>query len=348
VTAARRGGRRLDRRDGRIELSHGSGGRATTQLVDEVFGPAFANPALDRRDDSALIGLPPGRIAVTTDGHVVRPRFFPGGDLGSLAVYGTVNDLAAAGARPLYLTASFVLEEGLAIAELIRLVESMALAASRAEVSIVAGDTKVVERGHGDGVFISTTGVGVIAPGVTPPSGGRARPGDAVLVSGPIGDHGIAVMAAREGLEFVPAIVSDSAPLHGLVAAMQRAAPDLHALRDATRGGVAAVLHEIAVQSQVGVILDEAAVPVRPGVAAACDLLGLDPLHVACEGRLVAMVDDRDCEPVLTAMRHHPLGNHAVRIGTVVDQPEQVTMRTPYGGQRLVDWPSGDLLPRIC
>jgi hydrogenase expression/formation protein HypE len=292
--------------------------------------------------------LPPGRIALTTDSYVVSPLFFPGGDIGSLAVHGTVNDLAMAGARPLHLSAGFILEAGFPLADLKRIVESMAEAARAAGVSIVTGDTKVVERGKGDGVFINTTGLGVIPDGVQL-SGDRARPGDSILLSGTLGDHGMAVMSQRAGLAFETSLESDSAALHELVATMLAAAPGLRCLRDPTRGGLAATLNEIANQSGVGMHIREAAIPVRPEVAAACELLGLDPLYVANEGKLIAICPPEDAERLLAAMRAHPLGGAAALIGTVREDPHDfVTMETVFGGNRLVDWLSGEQLPRIC
>ena len=339
---------RLDFQDGQVELSHGNGGRAMAQLIEDLFAAAFRNPWLDQRNDQACLDLPPGRIAMTTDSYVVSPLFFPGGDIGSLAVHGTVNDLAMAGARPLHLSAGFILEAGFPLADLQRIVESMAGAARSAGVSIVTGDTKVVERGKGDGVFINTTGIGVIPDGVQL-SGDRARPGDGILLSGTLGDHGVAVMSQRAGLEFETTLQSDSAALHELVAAMIAAAPGLRCLRDPTRGGLAATLNELATQSSVGMHIREAAIPIRAEVAAACELLGLDPLYSANEGKLVAICPPEDAERVLAAMRAHPLGAAAAIIGTVREDPHRfVTMETLFGGNRLVDWLSGEQLPRIC
>ncbi|MFO1423640.1 MAG: hydrogenase expression/formation protein HypE [Candidatus Competibacteraceae bacterium] len=338
----------LDFEGGLVELSHGSGGRAMAQLIDELFATAFRNPWLDQRNDQACLELPPGRIAMTTDSYVVSPLFFPGGDIGSLAVHGTVNDLAMAGARPLHLSAGFILEAGFPLADLQRIVASMAAAARAANVTIVTGDTKVVERGKGDGVFINTTGIGVIPDGLQL-SGDRARPGDLILLSGSIGDHGVAVMSRRAGLEFETTLQSDSAALHELVATMVAAAPGLRCLRDPTRGGLATTLNEIAIQSDVGMVLREAAIPIKPEVAAACELLGLDPLYVANEGKLVAICPPEDTERALAAMRVHPLGAAAAVIGTVREDPHHfVTMETTFGGNRLVDWLSGEQLPRIC
>ncbi|MFZ1326280.1 MAG: hydrogenase expression/formation protein HypE [Candidatus Contendobacter sp.] len=338
----------LDFAHGQVELSHGSGGRAMAQLIEELFAAVFRNPWLDQRNDQACLDLPPGRIAMTTDSYVIAPLFFPGGDIGSLAVHGTVNDLAMAGARPLYLSAGFILEAGLPLADLRRIVDSMAAAAQAAGVAIVTGDTKVVERGKGDGVFINTTGIGVIPAGLQL-SGDRARPGDCILVSGTLGDHGVAVMSQRAGLTFETALQSDSAALHELVAALLAVAPGLRCLRDPTRGGLAATLNEIAAQSGVGMHLQEAAIPLRPAVAGACELLGLDPLCVANEGKLVAICAPEDTEAALAALRAHPLGQAAAVIGEVRADPHRfVTMQTVFGGHRLVDWLSGEQLPRIC
>lgn len=340
--------RKLDLKNGRIDMSHGSGGKAMAQLVDEVFVKAFANPLLEQRNDQAMFEVAAGRMVVTTDSYVVSPLFFPGGDIGSLAVHGTVNDIAMAGAKPLYLTAGFIIEEGFALKDLDRIVMSMAEAARAAGVAIVTGDTKVVERGKGDGVFINTTGIGVVPPGVSP-SGDRARPGDAVLVSGTVGDHGVAVMSTREGLSFETSILSDSAALHSLVAAMVAAVPGIHVMRDPTRGGLATTLNEIAHQSGVGMVLSEASIPVREEVAAACELLGLDPLYVANEGKLVAICAPEDAETLLNVMKSHPLGVDAAVIGTVREDSHRfVQLETTFGGKRIADWLAGEQLPRIC
>ena len=299
-----------------------------------------------------MLPAPPAghRLVLATDAHVISPLFFPGGDIGALSVHGTVNDVAMMGAQPLYLSASFILEEGLPLADLKRIVDSMAAAAREAGVAIVTGDTKVVEQGHGDGVFISTTGAGWLPPGRRL-GGDLARPGDVVLVSGPIGDHGVAVLSQRESLEFEIAIVSDSAALNGLTAAMLAAVPEgsVRVLRDPTRGGLATTLNEIARQSGTGITLDEAKIPVRAQVEAACELLGLDPLYVACEGRLVAICAPDVADKLLAAMQAHPLGQQAARIGLVTDDPHRfVQMATRFGGRRVVDWLSGEQLPRIC
>jgi len=343
--------RPIDFRHGRIDMNHGAGGRIGAQLVDELFARAFDNDWLRQGNDAALLEMPAGhRLAMSTDGHVIAPLFFPGGDIGALSVHGTINDVAMLGARPLYLAASFILEEGLPLADLKRIVESMAAAARDAGVPVVTGDTKVVERGKGDGVFISTTGVGVVPQGRRI-GGALARPGDVVLLSGTIGEHGVAVLSKRESLEFETAIVSDTAALHTLVAAMLEAVPEgaVRTLRDPTRGGLATTLNEIALQSGVGMELDEAAIPVLPQVEAACELLGLDPLYIANEGKLVAVVAPDRADALLAVMRVHPLGRQAARIGVVVDDAHRfVQMRTRFGGRRIVDWLSGEALPRIC
>jgi len=338
----------LDLKRGAVDLSHGSGGRAMAQLIDELFHRHLANELLNQGNDQALFQPPPGRRVISTDSHVVAPLFFPGGDIGGLAVHGTVNDVAMAGARPLYLTAGFILEEGLPLADLERIVASMAAAAREAGVVIVAGDTKVVERGKGDGCFITTTGVGVVPDGILI-SGDQARPGDAILVSGPIGDHGVAIMSKRENLGFETEIQSDTMALNDLVAAMVDAAPGIHCLRDPTRGGVATTLNELARQSGVGMQIREDAIPVRPEVAGACGLLGLDPLYVANEGKLIAICAAADAEPLLAVMRRHAKGRDAAVIGEVVADPHQfVQMETAFGGSRIVDWLAGEQLPRIC
>lgn len=343
--------RPIDFKHGRVDMNHGAGGRASAQLIGELFARAFDNPALRQGDDGALLDVPPGhRLVMATDGHVISPLFFPGGDIGGLAVHGTLNDVAMLGARPLYLSASFILEEGFALAELKRIVESMASASREAGVPVVTGDTKVVEQGKGDGVFITTTGIGVV-PLARRIGGALARPGDAILVSGTIGDHGVAVLSQRESLEFETQIVSDTAALHGLVAALLAALPEgaVRTLRDPTRGGLATTLNEIARQSSVGMLLDEAAIPIRPQVHAACELLGLDPLYIANEGKCIVVCDAAFADAALDALRAHPLGGDAARIGTVTEDPHRfVQMSTGFGGRRIVDWLSGEPLPRIC
>ncbi|MCW2283071.1 hydrogenase expression/formation protein HypE [Rhodoblastus acidophilus] len=341
--------RKLDIKNGRVDLSHGSGGRAMAQLISEIFAENFANDLLAQGNDQAVFSVPPGRLAMTTDGYVVSPLFFPGGNIGSLAVHGTVNDLAMAGAKPLHLSASFILEEGFALADLEKIAQSMGEAAREAGVQIVTGDTKVVERGKADGVFISTAGVGVVPDGLDL-SGDNARPGDKILVSGTLGDHGVAIMSSRENLQFETQILSDSAALNGLVADMVAACgPHLRLLRDPTRGGLAATLNEIAHQSNIGVRIHEDDLPVKAEVAAACEFLGLDPLHVANEGKLIAFVAAEAADALLAAMRAHPLGKDAAIIGEAVEDAHHfVQMRTSFGGSRIVDWLSGEQLPRIC
>ncbi|MEY8876839.1 MAG: hydrogenase expression/formation protein HypE [Leptothrix sp. (in: b-proteobacteria)] len=340
--------RTLDLRHGHVDLSHGAGGRAMAQLIQQVFVRELGNAYLAQGDDGARLPACHGRLVMATDAHVVSPLFFPGGDIGSLSVHGTLNDVAVMGATPLYLAASFVLEEGYPLADLARIVASMAAASRAAGVPVVTGDTKVVERGKADGVFITTTGVGVLRDGIDV-SGAHARPGDAVLVSGPLGDHGMAILSVREGLAFDSPIVSDSAALHGLIADLLDAVPAMHVLRDPTRGGLAATLNEIAHQSGVGIVLDEAVIPVRPAVAAACELLGLDPLDIANEGRLVAVCPAEHAAAALAALRAHPLGAGAACIGSVIDDARCfVQMKTRFGGRRMVDWLAGDALPRIC
>ena len=342
--------RPLDLKTGRIDMGHGAGGKAMAQLIDEIFARAFTNDYLAQGDDGAVLPAPaPGeRLVMATDAHVVSPLFFPGGDIGCLSVHGTINDVAVMGARPLYLAASFILEEGFPLTDLKRIVDSMAAASREAGVPVVTGDTKVVEQGKGDGVFISTTAVGALPAGRAL-SGANARPGDVILVSGTLGDHGMAIMAQRESLAFDSEIVSDTAALHGLIADLLAAVPTVRVLRDPTRGGLATTLNEIATQSGVGMTLDEKAIPVREQVDAACELLGLDPLYVANEGKLVVIVPADAAEAALAAMRDHPLGREAARIGEVTADPNHfVQIRTSFGGKRMVDWLSGEQLPRIC
>ncbi len=331
-----------------ILLGHGSGGKLSAELVRDIFLPAFANPALSRLDDQAIVSINGSRIAVTTDSFVVKPLFFPGGDIGSLAVHGTVNDLAMGGAQPLFLSAAFIIEEGLSVEVLRRIVNSLQEAARAANVQVITGDTKVVEKGSGDDIFINTTGIGVVAPGLEL-SANRARPGDKVIVSGYIGDHGIAILASRDGLEFDSTIESDSAALHTLVAAMLKVSGGIRCMRDPTRGGLSSTVNEIAAQSQVGIELNEAAIPIREEVRGACEMLGLDPLYVANEGKLIAIADAGVADELVGLMRRHPLGQHARIIGTVTDKrPGLVTMRTTLGTTRIVDMLAGDQLPRIC
>jgi hydrogenase expression/formation protein HypE len=344
----RRHPRPLDLAAGRVDLTHGSGGRAMAQLIEELFEASFDNPILAARNDQAAFGVEAGRMVMTTDGFVISPLFFPGGDIGALAVHGTINDIAMAGARPLYLAAGMILEEGFPLADLARIVGSMAGAARAAGVPIVTGDTKVVERGKGDGIFITTTGVGIVPAGVEI-SAGRVRPGDRVLLSGSIGDHGVAVLSKRERLAFETEITSDQAALHGLVAEMVAAVPGIRAMRDPTRGGLATLLNEIAQESRVGFHIDERAIPVQAAVAGACELLGLDPLYVANEGKLVCFCPAAEADRLLAVMRAHPLGRQAAIIGEATDDADRfVEMETVFGGRRLVDWLAGEQLPRIC
>ena len=338
-------------RDEKITLSHGSGGKATHNLIEGVFAPAFSNPLLDAMDDAATFRIngTDQRLAFTTDTYVVSPLFFPGGDIGKLAVHGTVNDLAMAGAQPLYLSTGFILEEGFPISDLRRIVASMAEAAREAGVAIVTGDTKVVERGKADKLFINTAGVGLLR--ATWPIGqAQLQPGDRILLSGPVGNHGIAIMMAREALEIETDVQSDTAPLHTLVAAVLDAAGEaVHCLKDPTRGGVATSLNEMAIGAEVSIGLDEQAIPIHPEVRGACEILGLDPLTIANEGKLLAIVAPEKAEAALAAMRNHPLGREAAIIGTVQAEPQgMVFLRTDIGGMRVLDMLVGDPLPRIC
>ncbi len=332
----------------RIQMDHGAGGRASQELVARTFMPALENPILKELNDSALLDFRDMRLAMSTDSYVVDPIFFPGGDIGSLAVHGTVNDLAMRGAQPYYLSAGFILEEGLELADLERLVDSMATAAREAGVQVVAADTKVVPRGKADKIFINTAGLGAIPPGVDV-AGQNARPGDIVLINGPMGDHGVAVLSSREGLSFETEIKSDSASLNNLVSGMLERSQKIHVLRDPTRGGVATALNEVAQQSGVGIRLEESKLPVRPAVSAACEMLGLDPLYVANEGKVLALVAPEEVDLVLDAMRQHPLGRNGCIMGEVISEhPGRVVLQTEIGGRRIVDMLSGEQLPRIC
>jgi len=345
--------RPLDLKQGCVDMTHGAGGRAMVQLIAELFARHLGNEYLGQGNDGAVLPAPTfggkgGKLVMATDSHVVSPLFFPGGDIGCLSVHGTINDVAVMGATPLYLAAGFILEEGFPLAELARIVASMAQAAKEAGVPVVTGDTKVVERGKGDGIFITTTGVGVLPAG-RDIGGAQARPGDAILVSGNLGDHGVAIMSQRENLSFDAPIASDTAALHGLIAVLLETGADIRVLRDPTRGGLAATLNEIATQSGVGMMLQEQAIPIHPVVAAACEFLGLDPLYVANEGKLVCICADVDADRLLAAMRAHPLGANAAKIGQVIaDDHHFVQLTTTLGGRRIVDWLAGDQLPRIC
>jgi hydrogenase expression/formation protein HypE len=333
--------------DDTILLAHGSGGKLSHELVEKTFLPLLANPALSKLDDSAIFEAS-GRLAFTTDGYVVNPIFFPGGDIGKLAVCGTVNDLSMNGARPLYLSLSAIIEEGLLLRDLERIARSVKKAAQEAGVNVIAGDTKVVNRGQADKLFITTSGVGIVPPGVDI-SGANARAGDKVLLSGTIGDHGMAIMSQREGLKFSMTLKSDCAPLNKLVSQMLRVSSGIHSMRDPTRGGLATTLNELARQSSVGIVIEEAEIPVKEEVKAACELLGLDPIYVANEGKLVAIVDPADADQILARMRKNRYGRDAVIIGEVTSQhPGKVVMRTKLGPSRIVDMLSGELLPRIC
>jgi hydrogenase expression/formation protein HypE len=352
IDRARR--RRPRVREERITMSHGAGGKATQTLIEAVFLDAFRNPLLEPLEDAAELRFPvaagdgAARLALTTDSYVVSPLFFPGGNIGDLAVNGTVNDLAVSGATPAYLTAGFILEEGFPVADLLRVVESMRVAAAAAGVCVVTGDTKVVQRGKADGCYINTAGVGVIARDVNL-GVANAKPGDAIIVSGPIGDHGITIMLARGELDIEADVRSDTAPLNGLVAELLGAVPNVRAMRDATRGGVATILNEIARAADVGVMVSEDDIPVRAEVRGASELLGIDPMYVACEGRLVAVVPGENADAALRALRGHPLGAEAAVIGEVVaEQPGIVRLKTAFGGTRIVDLLVGDPLPRIC
>jgi len=331
-----------------IVMGHGSGGKMGADLIAKTFLPAFDNPALRSGDDGAVVNIPAGRIAISTDSHVVAPLFFAGGDIGHLAVCGTVNDVAMMGARPLYLSAGFILEEGLPLETLQRVVNSMRAAADEAGVQIICGDTKVVQRGKADGMYINTTGVGIVPPGLEI-GGAQAKAGDVVILSGTIGDHGIAVLAARGELGFETDVKSDTAPLNHLIEVMLETSSKIHVLRDPTRGGVATTLNEIAHQSNACIVLNEASIPVRPAVASVCEMLGFDPLYVANEGKLIAIVDREDAGRVLSAMQGEKYGEEAVVIGEVLDSPKgRVLMKTAIGSTRVVDVLMGEMLPRIC
>ena len=346
INRARR--RRPKVREERITLAHGSGGKATHTLIDAIFLDAFRNEMLEPMEDAAALTVGSGRIALTTDSYVVSPLFFPGGDIGDLAVNGTVNDLAVSGATPLYLSAGFILEEGLPVEDLTRIVASMAEAAANAGVHIVTGDTKVVQQGKADGCYINTAGVGLL-PDDRQLGVAQAKPGDAVLVSGPIGDHGVTIMLARGELDIEADLTSDTAPVHTMVAKLLAEVPGVRALRDATRGGVATILNEVAKAANVSVVVDEQAVPVRPVVRGASELLGIDPLYVACEGRVVAIVDGAHAEAALRTLKADPLGAEAAIIGRIGDDPPGIVLlRTTFGGTRIVDMLVGDPLPRIC
>ena len=332
-----------------IVMGHGGGGKLGNELVEHLFLPAFRNPELENLGDAAVLELSSGRLAMSTDSFVVQPLFFPGGSIGELAVNGTVNDLSVSGADPKFLSASFILEEGFQLAQLAAIVQSMARAAAAAGVKIVTGDTKVVERGHGDGCYINTAGIGLLRIGISV-GPHRAQPGDAVIVSGTIGDHGMAIMSVREGLEFESQIRSDCAALNGMIAAVLDAAGnEVHAMRDPTRGGMASTLNEIALASNVGIAIDETRMPVRPEVQSACELLGLDPVYVANEGKAVFFVAPEAADRVLDVLRHHPLGRDAMLIGSVTTEHKRMLVaRTAMGANRVIPTQIGEQLPRIC
>ena len=331
-----------------IVLGHGGGGKLSSELIEHIFVPAFRNPALEVMADSSVLPAAAGRLAFSTDSYVVQPLFFPGGCIGDLAVHGTVNDLSMSGAKPLYLSAGFILEEGFPLSHLAAIVDRMAAAAREAGVQIVTGDTKVVEKGHGDGCYINTAGIGVLADGIQiDPT--RARPDDVVILSGTIGDHGMAIMSVREGLEFETIIKSDSAALNGMVTSLLQYTPHIHAMRDPTRGGLASSLNEIAMQSNVGILIDERRLPVLPDVQSACDLLGMDPVYVPNEGKMVAIVDPSVAEEVLARMREDEHGRNAEIIGKVTStHPGMLAARTAIGGTRIIPLQIGEQIPRIC
>ena len=333
---------------GHVRLDHGSGGEASLELITDIFLKHFDNQYLSKMDDSAVLPPVHASLAMTTDSYVVDPIFFPGGDIGSLAVHGTINDLSMQGARPLYLTVGMIVEEGFLLEDLDRIASSMAHAAAAADVIIVAGDTKVVPRGHADKIFINTSGIGLVPNGLNV-AADNARPGDLILINGSIADHGITILTQREGLDFQGALASDSAPLHSLVDAILGASPEVHVLRDPTRGGVASALNEIAHQSRVGIELSEDSIPIRKEVRSACEILGLDPLYIANEGKCLVFVAEKDAQRVLKAMKKHPYGAKASFIGRVTsDNPGHVLMRTQVGGTRIVSMLTGEQLPRIC
>lgn len=340
--------RKLDLEHGFVDLSFGAGGMASAQLTREIFAPEFANPILDRMEDGAVIDIPAGRLVVSTDSHVISPIFFPGGDIGSLAIHGSVNDVAMMGARPLHMSVGFIIEEGVAFSTLKRIAVSMGAAARDAGITIVAADTKVVKRGEADQVYITSTCFGVLADDVKI-GADRARAGDKVIVSGSIGDHGAAVLAAREELSLTSGLKSDSQSLHDLVEAMLVSSADIHVMRDPTRGGLATSLNEIAAASGVGIEIDEGAIPVQEGVRAVNELLGLDPLYFACEGRLIAICTANDAERLLATMRSHPKGSDAAIIGEVTAKSDiPLVLRSSFGGSRVVSMLTGEQMPRIC
>ncbi len=339
---------RIDWKHGKVEMVHGGGGRAMVELISQLFAKEFDNEFLNQGNDGAILAATNGRLVMATDSHVISPLFFPGGDIGSLSVHGTVNDVAMNGAKPLYLSASFILEEGFPLSDLKTIVRSMAAATRDAHVPIVTGDTKVVEKGKGDGVFITTTGIGEVYPGVSV-SGNSVKPGDKILVSGSMGDHGVTILSQREHLGFSSELQSDTQSLHDLVESMVNQFPQIRCLRDPTRGGLANTLNEIAKQSSVGITIEESQIPVKPQVAAACEFLGLDPLYVANEGKLIAICPAEYSDALLQLMKQHPKGFESAIVGEVTEDSHCfVQMVTKFGGRRMVDWLNGEQLPRIC
>jgi len=338
----------LDIKKGTIEMAHGSGGRAMSELIDQLFLPVFDNEYLQQKNDQALMTLPGNRIVMATDSHVVSPLFFPGGDIGSLSVHGTINDVAMSGAKPLYLTAGFILEEGFPLSDLQSIVHSMAEAAKACNTPIVTGDTKVVEKGHGDGIYINTTGIGVVSNELTlKPS--NIQVGDKILINGSIGDHGTTIMSARQDMNFSSELRSDSQALHDLVAVMIKACPTIRCMRDPTRGGLAATLNELSQIAKTGMLLDEAQIPVKAAVTATSEILGLDPMYIANEGKLIAICPPDQAESLLASMQSHPKGQDAAIIGEVIEDEHQfVQLKTEFGGKRIIDWRYADPLPRIC
>ncbi len=338
----------LDLKNGRVEMIHGAGGKAMSQLIEQLFVSRFDNPILSEQNDQASLAISSGNIVMATDSHVISPIFFPGGDIGSLSVHGTVNDVVMSGAKALYLSCGFILEEGYPLSDLVKIIDSMATAAKEAGVKIVTGDTKVVEQGNGDGVFINTTGIGVLTDGIER-GANKIKSGDKILVSGTLGDHGVAIMSLRENLTFETTIESDSQSLHDLVNVMTEHTPEISCMRDPTRGGLSATLNEIAQQANLGVQLYEDDIPIKQQVKSACEFLGLDPLYVANEGKLIAFCPDEKAEALLAIMRNHPQGKDAAIIGeTFIDENNFVQLKTSFGGMRMVDWINGEQLPRIC
>ena len=338
----------LDLKNGRVEMIHGAGGKAMSQLIDQLFVSRFDNPILNEQNDQASLAIPASKIVMATDSHVITPIFFPGGDIGSLSVHGTVNDVVMSGAKALYLSCGFILEEGYPLSDLVKIIDSMSKAAEEAGVKIVTGDTKVVEKGKGDGVFINTTGIGVLTDGIER-GANKIQPGDKIIVSGTLGDHGVAIMSLRENLTFETTIESDSQSLHDLVKIMTEHTPEICCMRDPTRGGLAATLNEIALQADLGIQLYEDDIPIKEQVRSACEFLGLDPLYVANEGKLIAFCPADKADALLATMQSHPQGIDAAIVGEAfADDNNFVQLKTSFGGMRMVDWINGEQLPRIC